>query len=259
MSLDDDLQLALDLADAADAISLGAFRSATLRVDTKPDMSLVSEADKAVEVAMRERLAAARPADAVVGEEFGAGGGTAARRWYLDPIDGTHNYVRGVPVFATLIALVIDGRSAVGVCSAPALQQRWWATRGGGAFERGRSIHVSAVRRIEDVHLSYDDVPGFEDAGIGEAFLTLARRCWRSRGFGDFWSHVMVAEGALDAGVEPSVHPWDVAAMQVIVEEAGGRLTDLRGAARFDGGSVVSSNGLVHDAVLAALRPGTVD
>ena len=255
MPYDDDLQLAVDMADAADAISLAAFRSSGLRVDTKPDMSLVSEADKAVEAMLRERLATTRPDDAIVGEEFGSTvTETGQRRWYLDPIDGTHNYVRGVPVFATLIALVVDGAPVVGVCSAPALQARWWACRGGGAFERGRAIHVSAVRGIDDAHISYDDVRSFEEAGIAEQFLALERRCWRSRGFGDFWQHVMVAEGALDAAIETTVHAWDVAANQVIVEEAGGRLTDLCGRPRFDGGSVVSTNGLVHDDILAALR-----
>jgi len=255
VSLDDDLQLALEMAQAADAISMASFRSASLRVDTKPDMTLVTAADRAVETELRQRLAAARPGDAVVGEEFGASGAGGSRRWYLDPIDGTHNYARGVPVFASLVALVVDGTAVVGVCSAPALQARWWAARSMGAFERDRAIHVSAVGRIDDAHLSYDDVRGFEAAGIGDRFLALARRCWRSRGFGDFWSHAMVAEGSLDVAVEPQVNPWDVAALQVIVEEAGGRLTDLGGTARFDGGSVVSSNGTLHADVLAALRP----
>ncbi len=256
MALEDDLQLALDLADAADAISMARFRSASLQVETKPDMTPVTEADRAVETMLRERIAAARPGDAVVGEEFGSsGGGGVSRRWYLDPIDATGNYARGVPVFATLIALVVDGTSAVGVCSAPALQARWWASRGGGAYERGRAIHVSAVRHLGDAHLSYDDVRGFSSRGIGDRFLALARDCWRSRGFGDFWSHMMVAEGGVDVAVEPEVNPWDLAPLQVIVEEAGGRFTDLSGAARIDGGSAVSSNGLLHDAVLAALRP----
>jgi histidinol-phosphatase len=254
-SLADDLQLALELADAADAVAMAAFRSTTLRVDTKPDLSLVTEADTAVERLLRERIAAARPADGIIGEELGDDRRGAARRWYLDPIDGTGNFARGVPVFATLIALEQAGVPVVGVCSAPGLHARWWAARGRGAFESGRRLHVSQVSRIEDAHLSYDDVRGFEEQGLGEAFLALARRCWRTRGFGDFWSHVMVAEGGLDVAVEPVVNPWDLAPLQVIVEEAGGRFTDLAGAARFDGGSAVSSNGLLHDVVLAALRP----
>ncbi len=253
-SLDDDLRLALELADAADAITMAAFRSAGLRVETKPDLSPVTEADRGVERELRARIAAERPGDAVVGEEFGVSGDSDSRRWYIDPIDGTKNFVRGVPVFATLIGLQRDGEMVVGVCSAPALGARWWASRGGGAFADGRRIHVSGVARLADAHLSYDDVRGFEQAGLAERFLDLARRCWRSRGFGDFWSHVMVAEGAVDIAVEPEVNPWDLAPLQVIVEEAGGRFTDLGGAPRIDGGSAVSSNGLLHDAVLAALR-----
>jgi histidinol-phosphatase len=252
-ALDDDLRLALQLADAADAITMQAFRRADLRVDTKLDMTPVSEADRGVEEMLRSRIAAARPDDAVIGEEFGKSG-ESSRRWYLDPIDGTGNYVRGMPVFATLIALQVDGKSAVGVCSAPALRMRWWATRGGGAYADGRRIQVSRIARIEDAHLGYDDVPSFEAEGMGEKFLALARRCARTRGFGDFWSHVLVAEGAVDVAVEPVVNPWDLAPLQVIVEEAGGRFTDLGGVARIDGGSVVSSNGLLHDDVLKALR-----
>jgi histidinol-phosphatase len=253
-SLDDDLRLALDLADAADAITMGAFRSADLRVETKPDLTPVTEADRGVERELRARIEAARPGDAVVGEEFGSSG-ESPRRWYLDPIDGTKNFVRGVPVFATLIGLRRDGEMVVGVCSAPALRMRWWASRGGGAFaDDGRRIHVSAVARLGDAQLSYDSVTGFEEEGLGEVFLELTRRCWRTRGFGDFWSHVLVAEGAVDVAVEPVVSPWDLAPLQVIVEEAGGRFTDLSGVARIDGGSAVSSNGLLHDEVLAAMR-----
>jgi histidinol-phosphatase len=252
-SLDDDLRLALQLADVADAITLQAFRRADLRVETKADMSPVTEADRAVEEALRERIAAERPGDAVVGEEFGSSG-DASRRWYLDPIDGTKNFVRGVPVFASLIALQQDAQIVVGVCSAPALRMRWWAARGGGAFADGRRIGVSHVDALGDAMLSYDSVPGFDGEDLGEQFVALARRCARTRGFGDFWSHVLVAEGAVDAAVEPVVSPWDLAPLQVIVEEAGGRFTDLGGNARIDGGSAVSSNGLLHDDVLAALR-----
>jgi len=254
-SLDDDLSFALELADAADALSMAAFRSSALRVDTKPDLSLVTEADTAVERALRERIAAARPGDPVVGEEYGSSGGDAGmRRWYLDPIDGTGNFARGVPVFATLIALAEDGVALAGVCSAPALGARWWAARGMGAYESGRRLRVSQVARIEDAHLSYDDVRGFEAAGLGERFLELASRCWRSRGFGDFWSHMLVAEGAVEIAVEPEVALWDLAAIQVIVEEAGGRFTNLAGEARADGGSALSTNGRVHEAALEAMR-----
>jgi histidinol-phosphatase len=254
VSRDDDLRLALQLADTADAITMPAFRSSGLRVETKADRTPVTEADRGVERAVRDLVATHRPGDAVVGEEFGGAETAAARRWYVDPIDGTKNFVRGVPVFATLIALQQEGELAVGVVSAPALHARWWATRGGGAFESGRAIHVSAVDDLGAAQLSYDSVPGFEAEGMGAEFLALARRCARTRGFGDFWSHVLVAEGAVDVAVEPVVSPWDLAPLQIIVEEAGGRFTDLAGAARFDGGSAVSSNGRLHDAVLAALR-----
>jgi histidinol-phosphatase len=208
----------------------------------------VSEADEAVERLIRERLQRERPDDGILGEEFGARG-DAARRWIIDPIDATKNYVRGIPIFATLIAL--DGQ--LGVISAPAFGRRWWACRGEGAFCDGRAIHVSAISDIGAAQLCYDDVPGFEQFGLGEKFLDLVRLCGRTRGFGDFWSHMLVAEGAADIAVEPQVAHWDMAAVQVIVEEAGGRFTNLRGEARADGGSGVSTNGLLHDAVLSAL------
>jgi len=246
--MNDDLRLALSLADAADAITMHYFQSETLAVRTKSDRTPVSEADEAVERAIRERLERERPDDGILGEEFGARG-NAARRWIIDPIDATKNYVRGIPVFATLIAL--DGQ--VGVVSAPALGRRWWASRGDGAFCNGRVIHVSAIDAIGAAMLCYDDVLGFELFGLGERFLDLTRRCARTRGFGDFWSHMLVAEGAAEIAVEPEVAHWDLAAVQIIVEEAGGRFTNLRGEARADGGSALSTNGLLHDAVLAAL------
>ena len=250
--LDLDLALALRLADAADAITTARFRADDLRVETKPDLTPVTESDREVEETLRERIGAERPGDAVLGEEYGATGG-GDRRWLLDPIDATKNFVRGVPVWATLIALERSGSVDVGVVSAPALGRRWWAARGGGAFANGDRIAVSDVRVLADAHVGYDDIPAFEDHGMGEQFLDLARRCWRTRGFGDFWQHVLVAEGALDAALEPSVAPWDIAALIVILEEAGGCLTDLSGSARIDGGSVVTSNGLVLDAVLEAV------
>jgi len=246
--MNDDLLLALSLADAADAITMHYFQSATLAVRTKSDRTPVSEADEAVERAIRERLERERPDDGILGEEFGARG-DAVRRWIIDPIDATKNYVRGIPVFATLIAL--DGQA--GVVSAPALGRRWWASRGDGAFCNGRAIHVSPIDAIGAAQLCYDDVPGFERFGLGERFLDLARRCARTRGFGDFWSHMLVAEGAAEIAVEPEVAHWDMAAVMVIVEEAGGRFTSLRGEMRADGGSGLSTNGLLHDAVLAAL------
>jgi histidinol-phosphatase len=197
-----------------------------------------------------------------VGEELAERQGQDGWRWILDPIDGTKNYVRGIPVWATCIALQHGDEVVVGVVSAPALGRRWWASRGEGAFaapaEAGSAdaalpIRVSAVADLADAQLSYDSVMSFEAYGLGERFLGLARRCWRTRGLGDFWSHVLVAEGAVDVAAEPEVSVWDVAAVQVIVEEAGGRFTDLSGAARPDGGSAVSTNGILHDEVLTAL------
>jgi histidinol-phosphatase len=244
-----DLQLALDLADEADVITMHFFRAATLSVKTKVDNTPVTEADLAVEKLLRERLAKSRPDDTIVGEEFGVTG-SSSRRWIIDPIDATKNFMRGIPVFATLIAL----QGEVGVVSAPAIGMRWWASRGEGAFCNARPIHVSGIASIEEAQLSYDDVITFEKYGLRDRFLALDRRCGRSRGFGDFWGHMLVAEGACDIAIEPEVALWDVAPIQVIVEEAGGRFTDLAGDARPDGGSAVSTNGLIHDAVLEALR-----
>ena len=252
--MDNDLTLALELADLADAITLEHFRSDRLVVETKPDLTPVSEADRAVETLLRKRIGEERPDHGVLGEEFGAEGSQRAR-WIIDPIDGTKNYVRGIPVFATLIALQRDGVGVVGVCSAPALGRRWWAARGAGAFADGRPIRVSRVADLGDAQLCHSSLDLWEAHGLEDGFRELARRCWRTRGFGDFWMHALVAEGAADVALEPEVSLWDLAALQVIVEEAGGRFTDLAGRARADGGSAVTSNGLLHDEVLAALRP----
>ena len=252
--MNDDLALALQLADEADALTMARFRARDLVVDTKPDLTPVSEADRAVEEAMRRRLARARPGHGVVGEEEGGRReADAGWRWVLDPIDGTKNYVRGVPVWATLIALQRDGESVVGVVSAPGLGRRWWAARGEGAFAAGAPARVSAVGSLADVHLSYPSAAEFDGLGLTGAVLDLERRCWRARGLGDFWAHALVAEGALDVAVEPEVALWDFAAVQLLVEEAGGRFTDVAGAAPVDGGSALSTNGLVHGDVVAAL------
>ncbi|MCU1602371.1 MAG: histidinol-phosphate phosphatase [Frankiales bacterium] len=252
MTLADDLALALRLADAADAITVARFRAQDLHVDAKPDLTPVSDADLAVEDEVRRQLALDRPADAVLGEEHGSKG-DGPRQWVIDPIDGTKSFVRGVPVWATLIALRIGGRVDLGVVSAPALGRRWWATRGGGAFADGQPITVSSVARLSDASLSYSSLTGWSALGRLDGLLELSERCWRTRGLGDFWSHVLVAEGAVDASFEPEVSLWDLAPLQVIVEEAGGRFTSLSGEARPDGGSVVCSNGLLHDEVLAGL------
>jgi histidinol-phosphatase len=240
-----DLQLALTLADAADALSLGRFRAHDLAVETKADLTPVTEADRAIEQAVRSRLDSERPGDSVLGEELGSSG-NASRRWIIDPIDGTRNYSRGVPVWATLIALEDDGIVRLGVVSAPALGRRWWAERGAGAFADGDPIRVSAVADVAEAALSFP---------LEDAVPALVSRCWHPRGFGDFWAHMLVAEGALDGAIDATgVSPWDLAAIQVIVEEAGGRFSDTSGSARIDGRSAISSNGLLHDELLAATQ-----
>lgn len=249
-----DLALAHRLADTADKISLARFRSSDLVVDTKPDRTPVTEADRSIERALRSLLEGERPDDAVLGEEYGRAG-TAARCWLIDPIDATKNYVRGIPVFATLIALTVADHALVGMVSAPALQRRWWAARGKGAFLNGDPIRVSAISRLEDAQLSYNDLRTFSYHGYRAGAEQLAGSVWRVRGFGDFWSHVMVAEGAVDIAAEPSVNAWDLAGLQVIVEEAGGRFSDLEGRPRFDGGSALSTNGTLHEEVLALFDP----
>ena len=249
-----DLELALELADVADVISLGKFRAADLGVDTKPDTTFVTEADKAVEAALRDVLAGERPGHAILGEEEGTTEGDDSDwRWIIDPIDGTANYMRGVPVWGTLIALEHMGDIVVGVVSAPAMGHRWWGSRGDGAFRDGEPIRVSKVSAIEDSFLTSDGYTSWHEHGKGDQFQALAGRCWRKRGFGDFWGHMLVAEGAVDFCIEPAVSPWDIAPLRVIVEEAGGRFTDLAGDVRLDGGNVCTSNGLLHQAVLDAL------
>jgi histidinol-phosphatase len=241
----DDLKLALELADLADAITVERYRATDLVVETKPDLTPVTEADHAAEQAIRERLASARPDDAIIGEEFGTTS-EGNRQWVIDPIDGTKNYVRGIPVWATLIAL----RDQVAVVSAPALHRRWWAVRGEGSFGDGRAIHVSGVAELADAQLLCSGIEEWDTVGRTDSLLALSRSCWRSRGLGDFWQYMLVAEGAAEIALDPEVKLWDLAAPQLIVEEAGGRFTDLRGQARADGGSGIATNGLVHDAAL---------
>jgi len=254
---DDDLRFAHVLADAADDITIRRFRALDLQVETKPDLTPVTDADRAVEEQLRSVLRRARPRDAVHGEELGKIG-IGPRCWVVDPIDGTKNFVRGVPVWATLIALMMGDEPVVGVASAPALARRWWAARGGGAWTgrgltRATRCQVSGVTQLKDASFSYSSLSGWEDDGALDGFLGLARSVWRTRAYGDFWSHVLVAEGAVDLAAEPAVSVWDIAAIQVIVEEAGGRFTDLAGAARPDGGSAVSTNGHLHEEVLRLL------
>lgn len=259
MTRTDDLALAHELADAADTITMARFRAVDLRVQSKPDLTPVSDADLAVEDAVRTLLVRHRPGDAVLGEEHGTTG-AGPRQWVIDPVDGTKNYVRGVPVWATLIALQVQGSVDVGVVSAPALGRRWWAARGLGAFAGASTsdahrLQVSGVTALADASLSYSSLSGWEEQGLLPRLLDLTRKVWRTRAYGDFWSHMLVAEGAVDVSSEPEVSLWDLAALQIVVEEAGGRFTDLSGAAQPDGGSVVCTNGVLHDEVLALLAP----
>jgi histidinol-phosphatase len=248
-----DLDLALRLADAADAITSDRFRARDLKVARKPDRTPVTDADTAVEDAIRAILANEVPADAVAGEERGGTIG-AGRTWVVDPIDGTKNFLRGVPAWATLIALVDAGKPVVGVVSAPALGRRWWASAGSGAFtDDGRKLSVSGVDNLADAYLSTTHLGSWVKHHSREAYLRLVDACWENRAFGDFWQHCLVAEGAIDIAAEAIVNAWDVAALQVLVEEAGGRFTDLKGVATFDGGSALSTNGHLHNAALAAL------
>ncbi len=254
----EDLELALELADVADRITLARFRAADLVVETKPDLTPVTEADTTVERAVRERLAEVRPDDAIVGEEYGSSGASdGGRRWIIDPIDGTKNYVRGIPVWATLLALHDDDQATVGVVSAPALGRRWWAALGAGAFAADglstepRPLRVSAVRALADAQLLVSGFDGWEEQGRLDQLLSLARRCWRTRGFGDFWTYMLIAEGVAEVGCEPVVSLWDLAAPQVIVEEAGGTFTDLGGVRTADGGDALATNGLLHEQALA--------
>ncbi|CAM4086139.1 histidinol-phosphatase [Nocardiopsis rhodophaea] len=259
-SFDDDLRLAHVLADAADDISVKHFRALDLKVDTKPDLTPVTEADRAVEESLRNVLSRARPRDAVIGEEFGKTG-NSHRVWCIDPIDGTKNYVRGVPVWATMIALLEGDRPVVGLVSAPALNRRWWASKDHGTW-MGRSLTkatrclVSQVSELEDASLSFSELSEWEQQNRLDSFLGLQRSVWRARAYGDFWSHVMVAEGAVDISAEPELSLWDAAPLPVILEEAGGRATDLRGQSFTDGGALVCTNGILHDQVLTWLNGG---
>jgi histidinol-phosphatase len=257
----DDLRLAHVLADAADAATLERFKALDLKVETKPDLTPVSDADKAAEELIRTSLKRTRPRDAVLGEEFGTEG-HGSRRWIIDPIDGTKNYVRGVPVWATLIALTELGEGGdqpvVGLVSAPALNRRWWAAKGGGAYT-GRSLsqasrlRVSQVEAVRDASFAYSSLHGWEERGMLPGFLELTRSCWRTRGYGDFWPYMMVAEGSVDACAEPELSLWDMAANTIIVQEAGGTFTGLDGTRGPHSGNAVASNGLVHEEVLSYL------
>jgi histidinol-phosphatase len=249
-----DLELALELADLGDAVSMDRYGRTDLQVSTKPDMTPVTDADQSVERRLRERLAEARPDDTLVGEEYGGQMGSG-RAWVIDPIDGTKNFVRRVPVWATLIALTVDGVAQVGVVSAPALGRRWWAATGQGSWRTENGSlpvrnQVSAVAQLSDASLSLSDLDGW----ARESYLDLMDAVWRVRGYGDFWSHMMVAEGSIDVAVEPALNLWDMAALVPVIAEAGGSMTSWSGGPVLESMSAATTNGLLHDAVLPRLR-----
>lgn len=254
----DDLTLALNIANAADAVTMDRFGAGDLEVHSKPDLTPVSDADTATERKVRELISTHRPDDAILGEEFGGNAAKVGRQWVVDPIDGTKNFVRGVPVWATLIALLVDGVPVVGVVSAPGLSRRWWAAEGMGAWrtfgaDEARRMQVSKVADIADASISLSSLEGWRDAGLRDHLLELTDSAWRLRGFGDFWSYCMVAEGTVDVAAEPEVNLWDLAALDIIVREAGGTFTALDGTPGPHAGSAVGSNGLLHGTVLDGL------
>jgi histidinol-phosphatase len=257
----DDLALAHVLADTADAIAMARFKARDLVVTEKPDTTPVTDADTAVEKALRATLSRTRPRDAVLGEEYGstlAAAGPSQRQWVIDPIDATKNFLRGVPIWATLIALMDGNEPVVGLVSAPALNRRWWAAKNLGAYT-GRHqaaatpIQVSKVRRLADASFCYSELVGWEQAGRLDAILDIIRTSWRSRAYGDFYGYMLVAEGAVDVMVEPELSLWDLAALIPIVTEAGGTFTDLTGRPGPGGGSAVATNGKLHDEIINRL------
>lgn len=261
-SFDSDLHLALSLADTADALSLDSFDNADFSVRTKPDMTFVTDADQGVERALRDQLATHRPDDNIFGEEYGHDeDGATSRRWIIDPIDGTHNFVRGVPVWATLIGLQVDRDVVVGVVSAPALGRRWWASAGGGAWTirtfaggQPRQIHVSGVNQLDHASVSYSSLGGWKKHRMDTGLSTLFEQVWRTRAYGDFWSYMMVAEGVVDIAAEPELEVYDMAALVPIVSEAGGRFTDLDGRLGPWGTNALATNDTLHSTVLRILH-----
>ena len=258
----DDLSLALAAAADADLVSMARFRQADLHVTTKPDSTPVTDADRAVEDTIVAKIRAARPDDHIFGEETGqSGDSSSSRQWVIDPIDGTAGFLRGLPVWATMIALVVDGIPQVGVVSAPALGQRWWAATGQGAWtrtgrEEPRQLAVSGVSSLSDAVISYNNLQGWVDAGYQSALLELVGQCWRARALGDFWAYMLVAEGVIDIAGEWDLQPYDIAALWPIVTEAGGHFSTLTGGQTIHQGSALATNGHLHSQVIDIIHPG---
>ena len=257
--LEKDLRFALQLVSEVDRETTSRFGAADLHVDIKADSTPVSDADRQAERIVREALKRAGSTDAIYGEEEGGSLDHAPRRWILDPIDGTKNFVRGVPVWATLLGLEEDGEIVLGVVSAPALGRRWWAARGAGAFTGGslsdsRQIHVSNASQLSEASFSYSSWSGWKERGRMDGFVALGDACWRTRAYGDFWSYMLVAEGVVDIAAEPELEIYDMAALVPIVTEAGGRFTSLDGEPGPWGGDAIATNGLLHDDARAYVR-----
>ena len=257
----DDLHLAHTIADQVDPLTQAHFDNQDFEIETKPDLTPVTVADREAERLIRDYLSRARTRDSVLGEEFGTTG-HSPRQWIIDPIDGTKNFVRGVPVWASLISLAEDGEVVVGLVAAPALGKRWWAVKGGGAWSGrslalARQLHVSSVADLEDASLSYSSLSGWVDRRRLRGMLSLMQGCWRTRAYGDFWSYMLLASGAVDLAVEPELEVYDMAALVPMVTEAGGRFTSLAGEPGPWGGDAVATNGPLHDAVLARLAAET--
>ncbi|MEI6109518.1 MAG: inositol monophosphatase family protein [Actinomycetes bacterium] len=253
-----DLELAMKLADAADKISMARYRALDLVVETKPDLTPVTETDRAIERSLRDQIATAHPSDGVIGEEFPNMPTSSNRTWIIDPIDATKNYVRGVPVWGTLIALAIEGEPLIGVVSAPAMGRRWWASPEDGAFTQDvdgsmRQISASGVSKISDASFSFSDQVGWEIFGAG-SLNKITSAVWRSRGYGDFWSHLLVAEGAVDIAIEPELQVYDMAAYIAIVHAAGGTVTSVTGGKAMEAGHSITTNGQVHQQLLDLLN-----
>jgi histidinol-phosphatase len=257
--MDKRLEVAVAAAQAAGEVALRYFRM-RLTVDYKGDRSPVTQADRECERRIAEVLRHSFPDYGVIGEEFGerdAAAGPTRPRWIIDPIDGTKNFIRGIPYFAALIGLEEDGEVTAGVIYAPAVEDLLWAQKGAGAFDRNGRLHVSSIDSLQDGTVVFGGLDIFRKAGRWDGFERLVQASGRQRGFGDYFGHTFVARGQAEAMVELDVKPWDLAAVKIVVEEAGGRFTDFTGAATIYGGDAVASNGLVHDEILKLLRSAT--